>query len=43
MNLEYLNPNSMRDELKDLIDYSKIKVLIDDLNKVKLSKLNEII
>ena len=33
----------MRDELKDLIDYSKIKVLIDDLNKVKLSKLNEII
>ena len=41
MNPEYLNPNSMRGELKILID-SKIKVLIDELNKVKTSKLNEI-
>ena len=41
MNPEYLNPNSMRGELKILID-SKIKLLVDDLNKVKTTKLNEI-
>ena len=41
MNPEYLNPNSMRGELKILID-SKMKLLVDSLNKVKETKLNEI-
>ena len=41
MNPEYLNPNSMRGELKILID-SKMKFLVDFLNKVKETKLNEI-
>ena len=41
MNPEYLNVNSIRGELKILVD-SKIKLLVDSLNTIKKDKLNEI-